>query len=157
MSPSTLYQGGVALRPYSRISRPKPLLFLSSSSSIVLMRLSGSRSRPITSQKIWLLREPNPDLWIYSQELWRLDHKGGHCYIIILQYIRNSVYQSAVKACQGQCGMYSRELENMWTCTASTLVDIGQYPSCKNLQFKCLYKGQVHYARWKVENQESRP
>jgi hypothetical protein len=39
--------------PYSRISRPEPLLFLPSSSSIVLMRLSGPCSRPITSQKVW--------------------------------------------------------------------------------------------------------
>jgi hypothetical protein len=40
-------------RPYSRFSRPGPLLFLPSSSSIVLTRLSGPRSRPTTSQKIW--------------------------------------------------------------------------------------------------------
>jgi hypothetical protein len=42
-----------SLRPYSRISRPEPLLFLPSSSSFVLTRLSGSRSTPTTSQKIW--------------------------------------------------------------------------------------------------------
>jgi hypothetical protein len=42
-----------SLRPYSRLSRPQLLLFLSSSSSIVLTRLSGPRSRPTTSQKIW--------------------------------------------------------------------------------------------------------
>jgi hypothetical protein len=41
------------LRPYSRFSRPEPQLFLPSSSSIVLTRLSGPRSRPTTSQKIW--------------------------------------------------------------------------------------------------------
>jgi hypothetical protein len=40
-------------RPYSRFSRPEPLLFLPSSSSVVLTRLSGPRSRPTTSQKIW--------------------------------------------------------------------------------------------------------
>jgi hypothetical protein len=34
--------------PYSRLSRPKPLLFLPSSSSVVLMRLSGPGSRPTT-------------------------------------------------------------------------------------------------------------
>jgi hypothetical protein len=34
------------------ICRPEPLLFLPSSSSVVLMRLSGPRSRPSTSQKI---------------------------------------------------------------------------------------------------------
>jgi hypothetical protein len=42
-----------SLRPYSRISRPEPLLFLPSSYSFVLTRLSGPRSRPTTSQKIW--------------------------------------------------------------------------------------------------------
>jgi hypothetical protein len=41
------------IRPYSRISRQEPLLFLPSSSSIVLTTLSGPRSRPTTSQKIW--------------------------------------------------------------------------------------------------------
>jgi hypothetical protein len=40
-------------RQYSRFSRPEQLLFLPSSSSIILMRLSGPRSRPTTSQKIW--------------------------------------------------------------------------------------------------------
>jgi CBS-domain-containing membrane protein len=42
--------------PYGRIlgfSRQEPLLFLSSSSTVVLMRLSGPRFRPNTSQKIW--------------------------------------------------------------------------------------------------------
>jgi hypothetical protein len=34
-----------SLRPYSRLSRPEPLLFLSSSFSIVFTRLSGPRSR----------------------------------------------------------------------------------------------------------------
>jgi hypothetical protein len=33
--------------------------------------LSGPRSGPITSQKIW---ESNPGHWICSQELWPLDH-----------------------------------------------------------------------------------
>jgi hypothetical protein len=42
-----------SLRLYSRFSRPQPLLFLSSSSSVVLSKLSGPRSRPTTSQKIW--------------------------------------------------------------------------------------------------------
>jgi hypothetical protein len=41
-----------ALWPYSRFSRHDALLFLPSSSSIVLTRLSGPRSRPTTSQKI---------------------------------------------------------------------------------------------------------
>jgi hypothetical protein len=36
---------------YFRFSRPEPLLFHSSSSSIIFTRLSGPRSRPTTSQK----------------------------------------------------------------------------------------------------------
>jgi hypothetical protein len=40
-----------SLRPCSRLSRTKPLLFLPSSSSVVLTRLSGPRPRTTTSQK----------------------------------------------------------------------------------------------------------
>jgi hypothetical protein len=46
-------QRNLSPRPYSRFYRPEPLLFLPSSSSIVLTSLSGARSRPTTSQKIW--------------------------------------------------------------------------------------------------------
>jgi hypothetical protein len=38
---------------YFRFPRPEPLLFHWSSSSIILTRLSGPRSRPTNSQKIW--------------------------------------------------------------------------------------------------------
>jgi hypothetical protein len=41
-------------------SRPEPLLFLSSSSSTVLTRLSGHRSRPTTSQKNLVAPEIEP-------------------------------------------------------------------------------------------------
>jgi hypothetical protein len=41
------------LCPYSRLSRPKPLLFLPSSFSIVLTQQSGPHSRSTTSEKIW--------------------------------------------------------------------------------------------------------
>jgi hypothetical protein len=67
-------QRGGSLRPYSGLSRPGPLLVLSSISSVVLTRLSGPLSRP-TSQKIWQYRESNLDLWICSQELWPLYHR----------------------------------------------------------------------------------
>jgi hypothetical protein len=43
-----------ATNPHGRLflfSRPKPILFHSSSSSIILTRLSGPRLRPTTSQK----------------------------------------------------------------------------------------------------------
>jgi hypothetical protein len=46
-------QSNESPRPYSRFSRPEPLLFLPSSSSLVLTRLSGPCSRPTTSKKIW--------------------------------------------------------------------------------------------------------
>jgi hypothetical protein len=46
--------------PLFRFSRPEPLLFFPSNSSVVLTRLSGPRSRPTTSQKIWWRRESNP-------------------------------------------------------------------------------------------------
>jgi hypothetical protein len=36
-----------SLRPYSRLSRPEPLLFLPSSSSVVLTRLSGPVPDPL--------------------------------------------------------------------------------------------------------------
>jgi hypothetical protein len=42
-----------SLLSYSRLSRPEPLLSLSSSSSVVLTRLSGPRARPTTSEKLW--------------------------------------------------------------------------------------------------------
>jgi hypothetical protein len=38
-----------SLRPYSRFSRPEPILFLSSSWSVVLTRMSGTRFRSATS------------------------------------------------------------------------------------------------------------
>jgi hypothetical protein len=37
-----------SLRPYYRLSRPEPLLFLLTSSSVALTRLSGPHSRPTT-------------------------------------------------------------------------------------------------------------
>jgi hypothetical protein len=49
--------------PYGRIlgfSRQEPLLFLSSSSSVVLMRLSGPLSRPTTFFLLVLGMEPGP-------------------------------------------------------------------------------------------------
>jgi hypothetical protein len=49
-----------SLRQYSRLSRPEPLLFVSSSSSIVLTRLCEPRSRPTISQKIWWRQELDP-------------------------------------------------------------------------------------------------
>jgi hypothetical protein len=49
-----------SLRPYSRIYTPELLLFLPSSSSVVLTRLSGPRSRPTTFFYPCSSRESNP-------------------------------------------------------------------------------------------------
>jgi hypothetical protein len=76
------------LRPYSRISRPQPLLFLPSSSSVVLKRPRGPRSRLTTTQKILQSRESNPDPWICSQTIWPLDHRGGTLNLYLHLYIQ---------------------------------------------------------------------
>jgi hypothetical protein len=60
---------------YSRLSSQEPLLFLWSSSSIVLTRLSESRSRLLI--KSGRAENRTQNLWICSQELWPLDHRGG--------------------------------------------------------------------------------
>jgi hypothetical protein len=65
-----------SLRTCSWFSRPEPLRFVSISSSVVLTRPSGLRSRPTTSQKMWSPGDRTRDLWICSQELWPLDHRG---------------------------------------------------------------------------------
>jgi hypothetical protein len=69
-------------RPY-RFSRPEPLLFLSSSSSVELTRLSGPRSRPTPSQRI----EPgtsgsvarNSDHWT-AEAIWVVRRRGSHVF-----------------------------------------------------------------------------
>jgi hypothetical protein len=60
-----------SLRPYSRISRPEPLLFLASSSSIVPPFQTRYFSENLVAQ------ESKPDLWICSRELWPLNHRGS--------------------------------------------------------------------------------
>jgi hypothetical protein len=58
--------------PYGRIlgfvDRSR-YFFFQVASQFVLTRLSGPRSRPTTSQKIWQRRESNPDPWICSHKL----------------------------------------------------------------------------------------
>jgi hypothetical protein len=62
-----------SLRPYSRVSRPEPLLFLPSSSSLVLTRLSGLVRKSASA------RNRTRNHWICNQGLWPLDHRGGQC------------------------------------------------------------------------------
>jgi hypothetical protein len=72
-----------SLRPYSRLYRPEPQFFLLSSSSIVPTRLSGHRSRPTASQKMWHRRESNSELCICSQEFWSPDRRV-HTFLFII-------------------------------------------------------------------------
>jgi hypothetical protein len=79
-----------SLRPYSRFPKLGPLLFLPSSSSVVLTKLTGPRSRPTTFFSCGA-RESNP-----GQELWPLDHRGGHEYNIknkILLLLAKTAFQ----------------------------------------------------------------
>jgi hypothetical protein len=66
-----------ATEPYGRSSwfcRPEPLLFHSSSSSIILRSPSGPRSRATTPQKIYY--RLGIELGISRLELWPLDHEA---------------------------------------------------------------------------------
>jgi hypothetical protein len=75
-TPNDIYMNNKkkSLRPYSRLSRPEPLLFLPSSPSVVLTRLSGPRSRPTN---FFCVGNRTRDPRICIQELWPLDHRGG--------------------------------------------------------------------------------
>jgi hypothetical protein len=61
----------------SRFSRPEPLLFLPSSSSVVLTRLSGPVPDPLLLRTSGSAENVTRDIWICRQELWPLDHRGG--------------------------------------------------------------------------------
>jgi hypothetical protein len=85
-----------SLRPFFWLSRSEPLLFLPSSSSIVLMRLSEPRSKPTTPKKIWQRRESNPgslDLWqgTPTTRQQRRSNKGAVEPLITLLKILNAI------------------------------------------------------------------
>jgi hypothetical protein len=65
-----------SLRPCSRFSRPEPLLLYQVGSQLY----SRGWVDPVPDSL--LLRESNPGLWICSQELWPLDHRGGQLFIM---------------------------------------------------------------------------
>jgi hypothetical protein len=117
------------MRSYSRFSRPEPLLFHSSNSSIILTRLSGPRSRPTTSQKnsgsagnqTWVL-------WICSRKLWPLDHRGG------LSVSEQVKYSAAFKVL-----LYSQDLSLTWTTAEST-------PHLTFILYKSLIRVWIHQA-----------
>jgi hypothetical protein len=70
-------QRGWSLQLWSRLSRHEPLLFLSSSSSIVLTRLSGPHPDPLLLWKSGSARNQTQTSGFCSQELWPLDHRDG--------------------------------------------------------------------------------
>jgi hypothetical protein len=55
---------------------PEPLLFHSNSSSVILMRLSGSVPDPLLLRKSGSEGNRARDLWICLQKLWPLDHSS---------------------------------------------------------------------------------
>jgi hypothetical protein len=61
------------LRSLIQFSRPEPLLFFQVAPHLLSQGLSGPRSTPTGTQKIW----QRWDLWVSSQELWPLDNRGG--------------------------------------------------------------------------------
>jgi hypothetical protein len=67
-------------RPYSRLSRREPLLFLSSSSSTLLRGWVVPVPDPLLLRKRGSVGNLIRDLSIRIQELWPLDHRGGHNY-----------------------------------------------------------------------------
>jgi hypothetical protein len=62
------------------VSRPEPLLFLSSSSSVVLKRLSGTCSKPTTSQKILVVLVCPQQRTVYSLSLL---HENGTIVVFV--------------------------------------------------------------------------
>jgi hypothetical protein len=52
-------------------------LFIPSSSSFIVARLSGPHSRPTAIRKSGSNRNQTWDLWVCSQELWQPDHSVG--------------------------------------------------------------------------------
>jgi hypothetical protein len=67
-----------AMDPHGRIfgSRPEPLLFLPSSSSMVLRGCVDPVPDPLLLRKSGSARNLTRNHWIYNLELWPLDHRG---------------------------------------------------------------------------------
>jgi hypothetical protein len=69
-------------RPYSRFSTPESLIFLSNSSSVVLKGWLDRLPDPLLLRKSGSTENRTRDLWICSQELWPLGHRGGRTYML---------------------------------------------------------------------------
>jgi hypothetical protein len=77
--------------PFFRPSRPEPLLILPSSSSFVLTRLSGPRSRPIASQNLVAPEiEPGPLDLQPGTLTTRLQRQSTFFYITYINSVRTS-------------------------------------------------------------------
>jgi hypothetical protein len=70
-------------QPYFRISWPEPLLFLSNSSSLCSRGWVDPVPDPLLLRKSGSAGSRTRNLWICSQELWPLDHRGRHIYSYI--------------------------------------------------------------------------
>jgi hypothetical protein len=79
--------------------RPEPLISLSYSSSFILMKLSGPRSRPTAAQKIWTARNRTRDLWDCSQKFTTRPQRRS-----ALTYYGNALINRRRRSVYGQFG-----------------------------------------------------
>jgi hypothetical protein len=75
-------------RPYSRFCRPEPLLF---HPKLYSRGWVDPVPNPLLLRKSGRARTRTRDLWICSQELWPLDHRGGSCVIYTISHKWNIV------------------------------------------------------------------
>jgi hypothetical protein len=111
-----------SLRPYSRHSRPQPLLFLPNSFSVVLTRLSGPLSRPTISQKIWWRRESNPDL-LPGTLTTRPQRRSTFVYITYINSVRTSQKHNTSPFCSQELWPLDHRgglllLHNIYKCSS---------------------------------------
>jgi hypothetical protein len=107
-------------RPYSRFSRPEPLCFLPSSSSIVLSWLSGPRSRTTIPQKI---RERR-DLWNCSQKLWPLDHRRDPKKTIWIRKTKSLNFVGVTRKCRENTDRISEFWPLQWRFLCSVALRV---------------------------------
>jgi hypothetical protein len=81
---------------------PEPLLFHLSSFSFSLTRLSGPRSIPTTSQKIWQRRRTNPGpLNLYPGNLTtRTQRRSNVCYLVTIMFVMRVNSQNVHSNCE---------------------------------------------------------
>jgi hypothetical protein len=80
---------------YSRFSRPEPLRFIQVAPQLSSRGWVDPVPDPLLLRKSGRVGNRTRDLWICSQKLWPLDHRGGHPYEDLKSFINNS-YSSSI-------------------------------------------------------------